>query len=191
MENEQDIQIYEDTVLLTMLKNGQVNWREFLQPRQDLLRASIGKAWSWRVRPVYRNVQTVQNHLRSTSAIPDIRRVQDIMDLLERLARLDNHTALIYTAINDIFEIMRSQQRSLEYKLSSLRKDPTANEKLILELKKTYESSWRSLRTDLKAQKDVLAIEEDLRASFMKELKFIFEKGTGNSNGSWWKNKTL
>ncbi|KAK6537818.1 hypothetical protein TWF694_010721 [Orbilia ellipsospora] len=189
METEWNIPIFEETDLLAMLKNGQVQWKGFLQPRQEFLRASVGKAWSWRVRPMYRNIQIVLNYLRDTSVLPDVRRVQNVKDLLERLARLDNHTTLIYAAINEIFETMRSQQRSLEYKLSSLRKDSTTNERLILELKKAYESSWKSLRTDLKAQKDVLAIEEDLRASFMKELKIVFERGASNSNGSWWKSK--
>lgn len=82
---------------------------------------------------------------------------------------------------------MHIQQGSLEKKLAILRKHPAKNEKRMLELKKTYEASWKSLRTDLKAQRDVLAIEEDLRNSFMKELKIGCERNGGNGGSSWWK----
>ncbi|KAF3201648.1 hypothetical protein TWF679_011266 [Orbilia oligospora] len=115
------------------------------------------------------------------------RRLQNINDLLERIAKLDNHTASIYTAINDIFLTMHAQQGSLEKRLAVLRKNPAKNERRMLELKKTYEANWKSLRTDLRAQRDVLAIEEDLRNSFMKELKTACERTGGSSSSSWWK----
>ncbi|KAF3902397.1 hypothetical protein ABW20_dc0106501 [Dactylellina cionopaga] len=186
-EGETPPPIFEEAELVKMLKNDEFDFREFLMPRQNYLRANMNTYRRWPFYPVYHNVQMVLNHLEQFNAGPGNIKLQDVKDLLEKIAKLDNHTTSIYTAINDIFMIMHLQQQSLEKKLVGLRKQPARNENIILELKKTYEASWRSLRTDLKAQRDVLAIEEDLRDAFMKELKAAWERGGGGGSDSWWK----
>ncbi|KAK6537025.1 hypothetical protein TWF281_001228 [Arthrobotrys megalospora] len=186
-EGNSPFQIFDDVELVGMIKDGRLDLNEFLRPRQQYLRGNLNSSKQWNLRPIYRNVQTVIEHAGRSHACLECRRLQNVKDLLERIAKLDNHTALIYAAINDIFLTMHLQQGSLEKKLSILRKHPAKNEKRMLELKKAYEASWKSLRTDLKAQRDVLAIEEDLRGSFMKELKIACERTGGNGGSSWWK----
>ncbi|EPS36908.1 hypothetical protein H072_9524 [Dactylellina haptotyla CBS 200.50] len=171
-----------------MLKSGKLDCKEFLRPRQEFLRASLSKPRPWLARPIYHNVQFVLEHLGRSSEPVERNRLQNIKDLLEKMAKLDNHTTFISAAIDEIFGIMQKQQASLERKLSSLRKQQIHNERLIDELKKTYDSSWKSLRSDLKAQQDVLAIEEELRLTFLKELKIICERhGATPHNHIWWK----
>ncbi|KAK6503566.1 hypothetical protein TWF481_008580 [Arthrobotrys musiformis] len=178
--------IFDDLELANMMNGGKLDFNEFLQPRQQYLRGSLNSSKTWSLRPIYQNVRTVMEHAGRSNTSPERRRLHNTNELLERIAKLDNHTALIYAAINEIFLTMHIQQGTLEKKLAILRRHPAKNEKRMLELKKTYEASWKSLRTDLKAQRDVLAIEEDLRNSFMKELKITCERAGGNSN-SWWK----
>ncbi|KAK6351615.1 hypothetical protein TWF718_004770 [Orbilia javanica] len=176
--------IFDDFELAHMMEDGKLDINEFLRPRQNYLRGSLSSWKSWPLRPIYQNVRAVMEYSGRSHACLERRRLQNVNDLLERIAKLDNHTALIYAAINDIFSAMRVQQGSLEKKLAILRRNPAKNEKRMLELKKTYEASWKSLRTDLKAQRDVLTIEEDLRNSFMRDLKIACER---NAGGSWWK----
>ncbi|EGX47758.1 hypothetical protein AOL_s00083g266 [Orbilia oligospora ATCC 24927] len=179
--------IFDDFELAHMMNDGKLDLKEFLQPRQRYLRGILRSPRSWSLRPIYQNVRTVMENSGRSHVSLERRRLQNINDLLERIAKLDNHTASIYTAINDIFLTMHAQQGSLEKRLAVLRKNPAKNERRMLELKKTYEASWKSLRTDLRAQRDVLAIEEDLRNSFMKELKTACERTGGSGNSSWWK----
>ncbi|KAK6520657.1 hypothetical protein TWF506_000906 [Arthrobotrys conoides] len=179
--------IFDEFELARMMNDNKLDPNEFLRPRQKYLRGSLNSSRTWSLRPIYQNVRTVMDYSGRSHVSLERRRLQNINDLLERIAKLDNHTALIYTAINEIFLTMHVQQGSLEKKLATLRRHPAKNEKRMLELKKAYEASWKSLRTDLRAQRDVLAIEEDLRSSFMKELKTVCERAGGNSSSSWWK----
>ncbi|KAK6361145.1 hypothetical protein TWF730_004889 [Orbilia blumenaviensis] len=176
--------IFSESELVHMMEDGSFDLDEFLQPRQRYLRGCLDFSNSWSLRPIYQNVRTVMDYSGRSHSCLERRRLQNINDLLERIAKLDNHTALIYSAINEIFLTMRLQHGLLERRLSILRRHPAKNERRILQLKQAYEANWKSLRTDLKAQRDVLAIEEDLRSSFMKELKITCER-TGHG-WKWW-----
>ncbi|KAK6495691.1 hypothetical protein TWF481_002739 [Arthrobotrys musiformis] len=111
-------------------------------------------------------------HSDRSHASPERRRLRKIKDLLEQIAELDNHISSIYAAINGIFSTMHIQKRTLVKKLAVMRRNPT-NKARRVGLEEAYEAGWEGLRTDLKAQRDALALEEDLRNSLIKELNTL------------------
>ncbi|KAF3941672.1 hypothetical protein ABW19_dt0207582 [Dactylella cylindrospora] len=190
--------IFEQSELLHLLEHGQLDYISFIRPRQQYLRQNLDNRNKWPKRPIYQNLQTVMDYAQKTSENAEARRLYGIKELLDKIAKLDNHINSIYAAINDVFFTMHHQRVSLEKKLTGLRKNPSKNEGRMEDLRKIYESNFRSLRETLKAQREVLAIEEELRNSFLKELKTVCEKSSSTTAGgrhdnhhhghnNWWK----
>ncbi|KAJ6260891.1 hypothetical protein Dda_3552 [Drechslerella dactyloides] len=159
--------IFEDAALAKMVNNDQLDCKQFLQPRHEYLRQNMNTGEQW-LRPIYQNVQTVMEYSAMLHKATERRQLQEIKELLERIAKLDNHTAAIHATFKDTFQIMHDQKVSLDKELTILKRQPVRDEAGMMNLKSNYEASWKSLQMDLKAQRDVLAIEEDLLSETAK-----------------------
>ncbi|KAK6355332.1 hypothetical protein TWF696_004442 [Orbilia brochopaga] len=182
---EPPLPIFEEAILKQMLDKDQLDCKQFLQPRHEYLLENIESGSPW-LRPIYQNVQTVMDHSARSHNVKERRDLHNIKDLLGKIAKLDNNSAAIYSSINETFQVLHDQQNLLNMELAILNKHPVENKFRMTDLKSNYEVSWRSLRADLKAQRDILAIQEDIRSSYLKELNTVCEKNPRENSFSWW-----
>ncbi|KAF3901637.1 hypothetical protein ABW21_db0206753 [Orbilia brochopaga] len=187
--DEQDrppLPVFEETALLQILTNDQLDRKQFLQTRHKYLLANMRTRDPW-LRPIYQNVQTVMEYVARAHDAHEIRELENIKALLGKIAKLDNNIAAIYVTINETFRILHDENALLNKELARISQQPVENEARAIELKNNYQNCRKSLREDVEAQREVLAIQEDFRNSYLKELNTIYERSPGESSPSWWK----